>query len=171
MTGLAAANGMTDAAGGQVFEPMTAASLPGALAVLTEFLTDDPHYLASSAVYGDAGPAATMAALRLFLQRPELGMVYVARRGDEVIAACVVCYAISTSRGELVVKLNDVSVKRAHTGHGIGGAMLEALKVALRAQRVSRIDCACHRDNAGAWRFYERHGFLPLHEERIACLL
>lgn len=162
---------MSTVAAELVCEAMTAASLPGALAVLTEFLTDDPHYLASSAVYGDAGPAATMAALRLFLARPELGLVYLARHGDEVIAACVVCYAISTSRGGLVVKLDDVSVKPAHTGHGIGGAMLEALKVFLRTQGVSRIDCGCHRDNMGAWRFYERHGFRPLHEERIACLL
>ena len=139
--------------------------------MLTEFLADDPHYLASSAGYGDAGPAATIAALRLFLARPELGLVYLARRGDEVVAACVVCYAISTSRGGLVVKLDDVSVKNTHTGLGIGGAMLEALKAYLLARGVSRIDCACHRDNAGAWRFYERHGFKPLHEERIACLL
>ena len=143
---------MSTAAAAVVCEAMNAASLPGALAVLTEFLTDDAHYLASSAVYGDAGPAATMAALRLFLERPELGLVYVARHGDEVIAACVVCYAISTSRGGLVIKLGDVSVKRAHTGHGIGGAMLEALKVFLRTQGVSRIDCGCHRDNMGAWR-------------------
>jgi ribosomal protein S18 acetylase RimI-like enzyme len=162
---------MSTVAAELVCEAMTAASLPGALAVLTEFLTDDAHYLASSAVYGDVGPAATMAALRLFLERPELGLVYVARHGDEVIAACVVCYAISTSRGGLVIKLDDVSVKRTHTGHGIGGAMLEALKVFLRTQGVSRIDCGCHRDNMGAWRFYERHGFRPLHEERIACLL
>jgi GNAT superfamily N-acetyltransferase len=162
---------MRTAAAELVCEPMTAASLPGALAVLTEFLTDDPHYLASSAAYGDAGPGATMAALRLFLERPELGLVYVARRPDEIVAACVACYAISTSRGGLVVKLDDMSVKRAHTGQGIGGAMLEALKYHLRTQGVSRIDCACHRDNTRAWRFYERHGFRPLHEERIACLL
>jgi ribosomal protein S18 acetylase RimI-like enzyme len=154
-----------------VCEGMTEASLPGALAVLTEFLGDDPHYLASSAAYGDAGPGAAMAALRLFLQRPELGLVYVARRGDEILAACVACYAISTSRGGLVVKLDDVSVRGAYTGQGIGGRMLEALKDHLRAQGVSRIDCGCHRDNAGAWRFYERHGFRPLREERIACLL
>ena len=41
----------------------------------------------------------------------------------------------------------------------------------LRAQGVTRIDCGCHRDNAGAWRFYERLGFRPLDEERIALLL
>jgi ribosomal protein S18 acetylase RimI-like enzyme len=154
-----------------VCEVMTEATLPGALAVLMEFLKEDPHYLASSAVYGDAGSDATLAALRLFLERPELGLVYVARRADQVLAACVACYAISTSRGGLVVKLDDVSVKLAYAGQGIGGTMLEALKDHLRALGVSRIDCGCHRDNARAWRFYERHGFRPLHEERIACLL
>ncbi len=49
--------------------------------------------------------------------------------------------------------------------------MLAALGDFLRAEGVSRIDCGCHRDNAGAWRFYERLGFRPLDEERIALLL
>jgi ribosomal protein S18 acetylase RimI-like enzyme len=154
-----------------VCEPMTAATLEGALAVLTGFLADDPHYLSSSKAYGDCGPQATRAALSLFLERPELGFVYVAREGNDIVAACVNCYAISTSRGGLVVKLDDVSVKRGHLGRGIGGRMLIALKEELRQRGVSRIDCGCHRDNDGAWRFYERHGFMPLHEERIACLL
>ena len=148
-----------------------ATTLPGALAVLTEFLTGDSHYLASSAVYGDSGPRAPRAALELFLARPELGFVFVARLDGEVVAACVACYAISTSRGGLVVKLDDVSVRRAHLGRGIGGRMLEALKDVLRAKGVSRIDIGCHRDNDGAWRFYERHGFQPLSEERLACLI
>jgi RimJ/RimL family protein N-acetyltransferase len=41
----------------------------------------------------------------------------------------------------------------------------------LRALGVSRVDTACHRANAAAWRFYERQGFRPLDEERIALLL
>jgi len=49
--------------------------------------------------------------------------------------------------------------------------MLSALAQHLRAAGVSRIDCGCHRDNEGAWRFYERMGFRPLDEERLAMLL
>jgi RimJ/RimL family protein N-acetyltransferase len=49
--------------------------------------------------------------------------------------------------------------------------MLAALMQHLREQGVARIDCGCHRDNAGAWRFYERMGFRPLDEERIAVLV
>jgi RimJ/RimL family protein N-acetyltransferase len=49
--------------------------------------------------------------------------------------------------------------------------MLMALIGHLRAQGITRIDSGCHRDNAGGWRFYERLGFAPLDEERIAMLL
>ena len=154
-----------------VCEPMTAATLPGALDVIGEFLAADPHYLDSSAAYGDAGPGALRRALGLFLERPEIGFVFVARSGSEVVAACVACFAISTSRGGLVAKLDDVSVKRAHLGQGAGSAMLAALKEHLKERGVSRIDCGCHRDNEGAWRFYARHGFVPLGEDRLACVL
>jgi GNAT superfamily N-acetyltransferase len=154
-----------------VCAPMTAATLPGALRVITEFLTADPHYLASSAAYGATDASTTARALDLFLARPELGFVWIAQRGDEVVAACVACYAISTTRGGLVIKLDDVSVLPDHLGQGIGTAMLDALKAHLRALAVSRIDIGCHRDNDGAWRFYERHGFVPLDEERLACVL
>ncbi|HEX5256880.1 MAG TPA: GNAT family N-acetyltransferase [Mycobacterium sp.] len=48
---------------------------------------------------------------------------------------------------------------------------LAALAVHLRALGAGRIDSACHRSNTAAWRFYERQGFRPLDEERIALLL
>ena len=87
------------------------------------------------------------------------------------MGACVVCRAISTSRGALVAKLDDVTIPGSWQGRGVGAAMLGALCAELRANGVSRIDTACHRDNAGAWRFYERLGFRPLDEERLALLL
>jgi ribosomal protein S18 acetylase RimI-like enzyme len=154
---------------------MSAATKAEALTLLGAFLGDDAHYLASAAVYGDGGPEALDRALDLFLARPELGFVWIAwtHGGDARIAvgACVVCRAISTSRGGIVAKLDDVTIRPGWQGRGVGGAMLEALAAHLRAEGASRIDTACHRDNTGAWRFYERLGFLPLDEERIARLL
>ena len=87
------------------------------------------------------------------------------------VGACVVCYAISTSRGTLVAKLDDVTIRDGWQGRGVGSAMLGALGAHLRERNITRIDTACHRDNAGAWRFYRRLGFAPLDEERIALLL
>ena len=81
------------------------------------------------------------------------------------------CHAISTARGTRVAKLDDVTIRAGRQGGGIGTTLIETLAAHLRSDGVTRIDTACHRDNVGAWRFYERLGFRPLHEERIARLL
>jgi ribosomal protein S18 acetylase RimI-like enzyme len=156
--------------------PMTAATRADAHALLGDFLGGDDHYRASSGAYGDGGDEALARALELFLVRPEIGFVWLAYAcgapgRSQAIGACVVCHAISTSRGTLVAKLDDVTVARDWRGRGAGSAMLAALADFLRARGFTRIDSACHRDNAGAWRFYERLGFRPLDEERIALLL
>ena len=155
--------------------PMDAGTRDAAEALLGSFLRADDHYLASSAAYGDGGSAALARALDLFLALPEVGFVWLAftpaAQGTVPVGACVVCRAISTSRGSLVGKLDDVTVASGWQGRGVGAAMLAALAGHLRGQGITRIDTACHRANAGAWRFYERLGFRPLDEERIALLL
>lgn len=153
------------------FSRMGAADRDAAFALFLAFLQADPHYLDAAAAYGDGGPQALARALDLFVERPELGFVWMARRGGEVVGCCVACYAISTSRGTLVAKLDDVNVRPGLEGQGIGSAMLASLKDELRRAGVSRIDTATHFDNPGARRFYERHGFASLREERLSCLL
>ena len=154
---------------------MTAATRADARALLGAFLSDDAHYRASAAVYGDGGAAALDRALDLFLARPETGFVWLAQVQDDgalrTVGACVVCRAISTSRGAMVAKLDDVTIREDWQGRGVGQQMLSALMRHLREHGIARIDSGCHRDNAGAWRFYERLGFRPLDEERIAVLL
>ncbi len=156
-------------------ERMTAATRPHAHALLAAFLTGDEHYRASAATYGDGGADALGRALDLFLARPAIGFVWLAyaATGDarEAVAACVVCRAISTSRGTVVAKLDDVTVDARWQGRGVGNAMLRALREHLIEDGMTRIDCGCHRDNEGAWRFYARLGFRPLDEERLAWIL
>jgi RimJ/RimL family protein N-acetyltransferase len=155
--------------------PMTAATKRDAEALLAAFLRGDDHYLASSPAYGDGGAEALVRALDLFLARPDVGFVWLAfddgGATPVVVGACVVCHAISTSRGTLVAKLDDVTIAKGAQGRGIGTAMLAALAHHLRTRGITRIDSACHRANTAAWRFYERMGFMPLDEERIALLL
>jgi GNAT superfamily N-acetyltransferase len=150
---------------------MTAATRDDAQRLLARFLGADAHYRASAPGYGDGGEPALAQALDLFLARPQLGFVWLVRADDAVVGACVVCYAISTSRGGLVAKLDDVTIDASAQGHGAGSAMIAGLIGHLRVLGVGRIDSACHRSNAGAWRFYERLGFRPLDEERIALLI
>jgi len=151
--------------------PMSHATRADARSLLGAFLAGDEHYRASAGAYGDGGAAALDRALDLFLARQEIGFVWLAHVGDQAVGACVVCRAISTSRGTIVAKLDDVTIHEQWQGRGVGGHMLNALWTHLRAEGMSRVDCACHRSNEGAWRFYERLGFLPLDEERLALLL
>jgi len=150
---------------------MTAADVRDAFEMLSAFLTADEHYLASSAAYGDRGLRGLNDAFYLFLERPELGFVWMAHDDRGVAGICVVCYAISTSLGTVVAKLDDVSVLENRRGAGVGTAMLEQLKEELREQSVMRIDVAVHVDNPEAKRFYEKLGFVPLNEERLACVI
>ena len=150
---------------------MTAADVSDAFAMLQAFLAEDAHYLASSKAYGDRGFQGLNDALDLFLERPELGFVWMVYDDDGVAGICVVSYAISTSMGEVVAKLDDVSVKSDRQGKGIGTALLEQLKEQLRKESVARIDVAVHVENPEARRFYEKLGFITLREERLACVI
>jgi ribosomal protein S18 acetylase RimI-like enzyme len=73
--------------------------------------------------------------------------------------------------GAVVAKLDDVSVKSDRRGAGIGTELLNQLKEQLRKESVARIDVAVHLENPEAKRFYEKAGFVPLHEERLSCLI
>jgi GNAT superfamily N-acetyltransferase len=150
---------------------MTAADVSDAFEMLSAFLTEDEHYLASSAAYGDRGLRGLNDAFYLFLERPELGFVWMAHDDRGVAGICVVCYAISTSLGTVVAKLDDVSVQADRRGTGVGTAMVEQLKEELRSQSVMRIDVAVHLENPQAKRFYEKLGFQALNEERLACVI
>ena len=150
---------------------MTAPDVTDAFNMLSAFLSEDEHYLASSKAYGDRGIQGLNDALYLFLEHPDLGFVWMAYDEQGVAGICVICYAVSTSMGSLVAKLDDVSVKKDRRGHGIGTALLDQLKSQLKKESVTRIDVAVHVDNPKAREFYERIGFVPLNEERLACVI
>jgi ribosomal protein S18 acetylase RimI-like enzyme len=150
---------------------MSAADVPDAFHMLSDFLTADEHYLASSQAYGDLGVKGLNNALDLFLEHPQLGFVWMAYDEKGVAGICVVCYAISTSMGSVVAKLDDVSVKPDRRGKGIGSEMLNQLKDQLRKEAVTRIDVAVHLENPEARSFYEKTGFVALNEERLSCII
>jgi len=150
---------------------MTTETMPDAYQLLQKFLREDTHYLDSSSAYGDRGDEALQNSLRLFVHRPELGFVWLALDGAVPLAVCVISLAISTSAGALVAKLDDVFVVSGRQRSGVGTALLDGLKRELRDFGVRRIDTSVHFDNPEAKSFYTKHGFVPLHEERLACSL
>ena len=150
---------------------MTEETVQDAFTLLSEFLRHDAHYLESRRAYGDEGDPGLLTALRLFLARPDLGFVWLAYDEDVPVGVCVVSFAISTSIGAVVAKLDDVCVARNRRAQSIGSALLDQLKLELRRLNVRRIDTSVHAANDPARRFYLKHGFVSLHEERLACRL
>ena len=138
---------------------------PTRCALLADFLGGDDHYRASSAAYGDGGARSARHGRSTCSSRgrssASSGSPSPKRTATRIaVGACVVCYAISTSRGTLVAKLDDVTVARRLAGARRRQPRCWLRSAAhLRARGITRIDTACHRDNAGAWRFYERLGF------------
>ena len=153
------------------FLKMTTRQRADAKALLQTFLREDEHYLDSSAAYGDAGPKALTRAIALFLKRPELGFVWLAYADGKPAGCCVVCYAVSTSMGKVVGKLDDVFVAAEYRGKGVGTRMLKALTAELKKKKIGRIDTAVHTRNPDAARYYARLGFKALGEERLAVVL
>lgn len=142
-----------------------------AFRLLNSFLREDEFYLATSAAYGDEGVPALRRALDLFLSAPEIGFVWLAYAGNEPAGVCVVCYAISTSIGGRVAKLDDVFVAPQWQRQGVASAMIQALADELRGQGVRRIDTSLYIENRSGEEFYERLGFRSLREERLALVL
>ena len=145
--------------------------IEGARCLLNEFLSEDKHYLDSSTAYGHAGDAALQSSLQFFVDHPEIGFVWLAYDNELVVGVCVINYAISTSIGGLVGKLDDVMVKLNKRSCGIGSEMLTLLKDQLLLEGVLRIDTGVHNKNSSGRQFYHRLQFQSLNEERLACVL
>jgi GNAT superfamily N-acetyltransferase len=150
---------------------MTKSRRADAQALLNAFLREDEHYRETSGAYGDAGLPALKRALGLFLRRGDLGFVWLAYADGEPAAVCVVCYAISTSVGGMVAKLDDVYVAPHLHGRGVGTQMLKSLKLELKRKRVRRIDTSVHNGNDAAANYYKKNGFAMLGEERLTLLI
>jgi GNAT superfamily N-acetyltransferase len=150
---------------------MTEGNKRDALLLLNTFLREDKHYLASSEAYGDEGAPALSRALDAFLEHPELGFVWLTYVDGHPAGVCVVSYAISTSVGGLVAKLDDVFVAATLQRHGVGTWMHRSLVAQLRNEGVRRIDTSVYKDNSEAETYYNRLGFRPLGEERLSLVI
>jgi GNAT superfamily N-acetyltransferase len=153
------------------FRKMTKTRRADAQALLNAFLSEDDHYLETSGSYGDGGLPALRRALELFLRRNDLGFVWLAYADGEPAGVCVVSYAISTSIGALVAKLDDVYVVPQLQRRGVGTLMMKALVQELKRKRVRRIDTSVHRGNSAAEDYYRKIGFAMLGEERLTLVL
>ena len=111
---------------------------------------------------GDFTPdrAKQMRGLRLILEQPNRGRIFVLRQNGMILAMINLLFTISTAEGGFVILLEDVIVHRDFRGKGWGGQLLEhALEYAKRKDFL-RITLLTDRVNAEGQAFFKKHGFV-----------
>jgi GNAT superfamily N-acetyltransferase len=100
-----------------------------------------------------------MRGLRLILEQPSRGRVFVLRNERMIIGMINLLITISTAEGGFVLVLEDLVVHRDHRGSGYGSRLLQHAIGFAREKKFLRITLLT--DNPEEMRnFYFKHGFV-----------
>lgn len=98
--------------------------------------------------------------LRLILEQPSRGRIFVLRNESRIIGMINLLITISTAEGGFVLLLEDLVIARDHRGHGYGRQLLDYACDYAREKGFLRITLLTDKPNTAAKEFYERHGFV-----------
>ncbi|MDP2762815.1 MAG: GNAT family N-acetyltransferase [Sideroxyarcus sp.] len=101
--------------------------------------------------------------LRLILDNPVLGKLFVLRDQSRVVGMANVLITASTSEGCLVAVLEDVIVRGEYRGKGLGRRLVEHILAWARMEGLARVTLLADRDNKAALGFYRKLCFEHSH--------
>ena len=135
-----------------VIEQATIEDLPR----LTDFLTD----LFSFEEDFKPDRAKQMRGLRLILEQPSRGRIFVLRHDGTIVGMINLLFTISTAEGGFVILLEDLVVHRDFRNHGFGGKLLQYAIDYAAGKEFLRITLLTDRLIEASQRFFKRHGFM-----------
>lgn len=148
----AAANAIRD---DLVIEPATLEDL----GVLTDLLLE--LFMIESDFRPDR--ARQMRGIRLILEEPSRGRIFVLRRrggaSGAILGMINLLFTISTAEGGFVILLEDLIIQKDHRHRGYGDRLLQYVIQFAREKDFLRITLLTDRMNAESQRFFKRHGF------------
>jgi len=103
--------------------------------------------------------AKQLRGLRMIIERPSAGRIFVARDGARVLGSVSILRTVSTAEGGPAGALEDFVVRPECRGKGLGAQLLAHAIECARADGLLRLILLTDGDNAGAQRLYERAGF------------
>lgn len=110
---------------------------------------------------GDFKPdrAKQMRGLRLILEQPNRGRIFVLRQNGMILGMINLLFTISTAEGGFVIILEDVIVHRDHRKQGFGARLLQHAIEYARKKDFLRITLLTDRLNEQGQRFFRDRGF------------
>ncbi|MCD2449257.1 GNAT family N-acetyltransferase [Methylicorpusculum oleiharenae] len=97
--------------------------------------------------------------LRLIIDNPESGLIFVARSRQRVVGMVSLLFTVSTALGNRVGLLEDMIVVPDHRGQSIGSQLLMRVIETARQKGCKRITLLTDQDCLAAHNFYQSHGF------------
>lgn len=101
-----------------------------------------------------------MRGLRLILEQPSRGRIFVLRHDENIVGMINLLYTISTAEGGFVIILEDLVVHHDFRNHGFGGKLLQYAIDYATQKGFLRITLLTDRLIEASQRFFKKHGFV-----------
>ena len=132
-------------------EPATLDDLPELTDLLRDLFQQEADF--------QPDPEKQMRGLRLILEQPARGRIFVLRNERMIIGMINLLITISTAEGGFVLVLEDLVVHREHRGSGYGSRLLEHAIGFAREKNFLRITLLTGNPEEMR-KFYLKHGFV-----------
>lgn len=97
--------------------------------------------------------------LRLILEQPNRGRIFVVRNDDRIFGMVNLLFTISTARGGFVILLEDVVIHPDHRGQGYGTMLVNYVVEFARKKQFKRITLLTDRISEESQEFFKKQGF------------
>lgn len=104
-------------------------------------------------------PIAQERGLRLLLDTPQLGRLFVLKKAGKAIGMASVLYTVSTAKGGLAGVLEDVIIAAEYRRLKLGRRLIDHVRAWAATQGLVRLTLLADRNNDAALNFYEKEGF------------
>lgn len=132
-------------------EPATLDDLPELTSLLGDLFSREPDFTPD--------PDKQLRGLRLILEQPSRGRIFVARNERMILGMINLLITISTAEGGFVLWLEDLVVHENYRGKGLGTRLVRHAIDFAREKNFLRITLLTD-DLDGARPFYAGHGFV-----------
>jgi N-acetylglutamate synthase-like GNAT family acetyltransferase len=132
-------------------EPATIEDLPALTELVMNLLDASGDFMADRAVQ-ERG-------LRLILEQPNRGRIFVVRNDDQIFGMVNLLFTISTARGGFVILMEDVVIHPDHRGQGYGTMLVDYVADFAKMKQFKRITLLTDRISAESQEFFKKRGF------------